>query len=135
IEFALVSAECLGFPGWPFPAATGQGLKWGRATGASPRGPFVFRATQLSAVNSFPSSPDARVAGPQSTIWTPLTEEGLRGKKLAPGLLPDVISDIPKQRAQASPRAQLRVARPLRAAARLASNLDLAGQTRELTVA
>src|SRR5207244_10589671 len=53
-------------------SATGQGLKWGRAIGASPRGPFVFRATQLSAVNSFPPSPDARVAGPQDRKSTRL---------------------------------------------------------------
>jgi len=120
-------------PGVALSRRDGTGAQWGRATGASPRGPFVFRATQLSAVNSFPPSPDARVAGPQSTIWTPLTEEGLRGKKLASRFLADAIMDIATQRARASARATLRVRRPVRDAALLASYLDLSEPIEQLT--
>src|SRR3989442_12519010 len=133
MEFALSSAECLGSPGWPFPAATGQGLKWGRATGASPRGPFVFRATQLSAVNSFPPSPDARVAGPQSTIWTPLTEEGLRGKKLASRFLADAIMDIDTKRARDSAQETLRIRRTERNPTFLSRTLAMAEQIGHIT--
>ena len=93
---------------------------------------FVPLSYQPSTI-SFPPSPDARVAGPQSTIWTPLTEEGLRGKKLASRFLADAIMDIATQRARASAQATLRIRRPVRNPTLLARHLDLAEPIEQLT--
>ena len=71
--------------------------------------------------------------GLNQTIWTPLTEEGLRGKKLASRLMADAIMDIATQRARASTRATLRIRRPVRNPTLLARYLDLPEPIEQLT--